>query len=377
MVTLTIFWTALHRSDVASLEDAVRDHDATLVQVSIDMLPVRVIPALASGMVLAVCLSNSEASLALSAGVDEVLRSGEVTPEALREAIERANARATARSSRGLRRMLLEDDDDVVLTLLGTALRDDLKVPLSSAENELDRLYQSIPALLEAGDDFVAWTSSTNRDTPRRIAARRLAGPSSDELKGGLSRLHDAIRRARRIVEGMLRLSRDNELPVSASYVITDVVEVLNGAQTYAELSVETEGACLCTVSRNALVLTVTALAAHALESVRAANRQPGKIAVRVFSAEEAVIIEVQDDGQEVPADLRPDALEPYFRDPTSHRPGLPGVRDRVRRMGGDLVVDSGPQGNLVRVMLPVSTGTSAYVERAPEKTASFRKAFD
>src|SRR5215813_12978385 len=107
MQSLTIFWTALSRSDVDALEEAVRDRDAVLAQVTIDVLPVHAVPALATGAVIVVCASNKEATLALAAGVDEVLRSGEVTRDVLDATMKRALARADARALRNSRRTIL------------------------------------------------------------------------------------------------------------------------------------------------------------------------------------------------------------------------------------------------------------------------------
>jgi signal transduction histidine kinase len=36
-----------------------------------------------------------------------------------------------------------------------------------------------------------------------------------------------------------------------------------------------------------------------------------------------------------------------------THRRGIPGLRDRVRRAGGEVLVDSGSTGSMVRVFLP------------------------
>ncbi len=372
---LTIFWTTIARGDVSALEEAVREHDATLAHVRIGGLPMRTVPALAAGAVIMVCATNKEASLALSAGVDEVLRCGEVTREALRVAIERAHARALSRSSHSLRRALLAEDDDVALGLLGTALSNELALPLMSATDEVDRLSQSLPPLLDASDDLVAWSSNADSDVPRQIAARRLAGPSSDILKEGVARLDNALQRARSMVEGMMHLSRGADGEVSASNVVSHVVHVLRGSVSAAEITLDAEGPCVCAVSRASVVLTVTALIANALESIRASERDRGSILIRVFSAEQAVIIEVQDDGKEIPADLRPDMFEAYFRDTPSQRPGLPGVRDRVRGLGGDLVIDTGAHGTRVSLILPTTT---EFVDYEPAAAPVFdKKALD
>jgi signal transduction histidine kinase len=233
-------------------------------------------------------------------------------------------------------------------------LNEAVAAPLSSALNEADRLSRSLPVVLAAEDDFIAWTTSTNRETPRRIAARRLAAPSSRELCTGIERLQEALQQARATVDGVLRLSRTGDLPVSASDVVCEVVELIGGAVSYANVSVETTGSCICSVTRGLLVLSVTALTARALEAIRARGGPVGKVAIRTFSEEGTVVLEVQDDGEQIRADMRPDAFDPYFRDPSHPRTGLLGIRDRVRSAGGEMVIDSGQEGTIVRVMFPI-----------------------
>jgi signal transduction histidine kinase len=376
MQPLTIFWTALSRSDVSALEDAVRERDAVLTQVSIGVLPVQAVPALASGAVIVVCASNKEATLALAAGADEVLRSGEVTQELLQSAIARALARADARALKRKRRSILEEEEDVALSLLRAALSDELTQPLTSAVTEADRLSRSLPTVLEVEDDFLAWTTSTDRETPRRIAARRLAAPSGDELRVGMGRLQDALKQARATVDGVLRLSRAGEAQVSAAEVVSEVVDLVSGVVSYADVSVETSGRCVCSATRGVLVHTVAALTARALEAIRERACERGTLAIRVFHEEGAVVIEVQDDGAEIRADLHPDVFDPYFRDPTHPRSGLSGVRDRVRVAGGEMVVDTGPQGTIVRVIFPVE-GEALMESGVMAAATDIRKGFD
>ncbi len=121
----------------------------------------------------------------------------------------------------------------------------------------------------------------------------------------------------------------------------------------WAEIAVQADPDCFVASSRTTLVVVVGVLLSNALDSIRAASRGKGTIWVRVFDEEDAVIVEVRDDGREIPSDLRPDFLEQQFRDAPAPRKGIPGLRDRVRRAGGELLVDSGPTGSTVRVFLP------------------------
>jgi signal transduction histidine kinase len=356
---LTIFWTTLARGDVPALEAAVREEDATLCRIEIDALVPRVNAALGVGAVIVVCSTDKEASLALLAGVDEVVRSGEVTREALDAATVRARARASARSSRVFRRALLADDEELALGLLSAALSTELAHPLASATDEVDRLSGLLTPLLEVSDEIVAWSSKESGEAPRRIAARRLAVPTSEEVKEGVARLDDALQRARALLGGMLRLARSSDGLVSASEVVAQVTHVLRSSVVSAEITLETAGVCRCAAPRSGLVLAVTALVTHALESIRASDQKQGHVSVRVYSEEDATIIEVEDDGCEVPLDRRPDLFDPAFGDAREPRAGMEGVRDRVRRSGGDLILETGPAGTTARLIFPSELASS------------------
>ncbi len=367
MISLTIFWTSLERGDVAALEEAVRERDAALVHSPLATLQLRAHPALARGAVIAVAGTDREASAALAAGVDEVLRAGEVTTASLAAAIGRAEARASSRTRR-LHYALLEEDDDVAFALLGAALGRELAEPLSRASVDCERLARGLGSVLEVSDDFVAWSSAVSAAPPkdeevRRLAARRLAAPTSKELRDTVERLHGAVRSAQSTVDALRSLARGADSTVSASSILEDVVRVLReDLSPVTELSVDVEGACEVAVPRTTFVFIAVALVAHALDSIRAEGRERGQLVIRGYEAEEAVILEFADNGGQIPADLRPDMTEPLFRDPHGARGGLPGIRDRVRRFGGDLIVDSGEGGTNIRVILP----TAATFETRP-----------
>jgi signal transduction histidine kinase len=361
MSTLTILWTALLRTDVAALEEAVREYDASLVHTPAASLRLRAIPALAVGPVIAIATNDKEASAALGVGVDEVLRAGEVTHDALKAAVDRAIARASARTQR-INGVRSEDDDEVAFALLSVALGKELSEPLNRASEDCERLKHGLSNVLEVSDDFVSWSggtetlSSGDHEELRRITARRLAAPSSRELRATVQRLSAAVLQARSTVGALRDLTRGAQSPLSAKELLEDIVEVLRvDMDAVTELTLEVEGRCQTIVPRATFVFVVVSLIAHALDSIRSAGRAERRLSVRGFEAEGAVVVEFADNGIEIPADLRPDLMEPLFRDPDITRGGLPGIRDRVRRAGGELVVDTDTTGSTVRVILPTA----------------------
>jgi signal transduction histidine kinase len=91
-----------------------------------------------------------------------------------------------------------------------------------------------------------------------------------------------------------------------------------------------------------------------------------GTITVRTSAVSDGVQCEVIDTGIGMPPDVQRRALEPFFTTKgfQSTGLGLSVAYGIVRRHGGDLVIDAGPQGTRVRFNLPL-TGVPT-VRRAP-----------
>ncbi len=97
-----------------------------------------------------------------------------------------------------------------------------------------------------------------------------------------------------------------------------------------------------------------TALFRIVQESLTNVHRhsKSGSAIIRLVRDADCVVEEIQDFGRGMPspgAAARPDA---------SLGVGIAGMRTRVRQLGGEMRVDSGMQGTLVRVTVPVSPGS-------------------
>jgi signal transduction histidine kinase len=272
------------------------------------------------------------------------------------EAVTRARARAAVRASREYRHALLDEDDETALAVLGGALGERLEMPLAMASLDCASVADAMNCLIELDDQFFAWTALVApSEQLRSLIARRLTAPPAPELKGVLRRLRASIGRAESLVRLLRELTdpKSSRGPLFVATLLADIVDVMRPViEPSVEISVEAAPDCVTTASRTTLVVVVGALLSNALDGIRAASRGKGKISLHVFEAEDAIVVEVRDDGREIPADLRPDLMERQLGGAAPRR-GLPGLRDRVRRAGGDLLVDSGPAGNSIRVFLP------------------------
>jgi signal transduction histidine kinase len=357
MIRPTIFWMNVTKMDREPIEAAKRLYDAHVIEVSPSGLARQALAAVARGPVICIAGTDREAGQALGLGIDEVLRMGEVTTESLAGAVSRARSRAAVRASPEYRHALLDQDVEAAAATLGATLGERLEVPLAMASVDCAAVTAAMNCLVEVDDQFVAWTTLVApSEQLRRLIARRLTAPTAPELKGVLTRLRASIGRAESLVRLLRDLSRltDTTESVAVPILLADMLDVMRDViEPWAEISIQADSGTVTSALRTTVVVAIGVLLANALDSIRAASRGRGHIVVRAFEEEDAVIIEILDDGQQVPSDLRPDLLEQQFDQALNRRGRLPDLRDRLRRAGGDLLVDSDVTGTTVRVFLP------------------------
>ncbi len=86
-----------------------------------------------------------------------------------------------------------------------------------------------------------------------------------------------------------------------------------------------------------------------------------GNVRVRAFRDGEAVVVEVTDDGPGIPPEIKGHVFEPFFTTKevgSGSGLGLDVARRVVVGHGGDITVESGPEGTRFAVRLPVDVGT-------------------
>lgn len=356
MGTLTIFRGAVIESDMDALSYAESELGASVEAVSVTALRSRALASLASGAVILIVHDDRMATVGLAAGVDEVLRAGEVTRTSVRTAVERANVRFIARSSPEFRRALF--DQDASMNFLLSAFSDQMREPLAAAAFELEILNSSLPAVFDAGDELATWAAlSAPIDEVRRLVGRRLAAPSSAALGVNLRRLAQSLSRARHVSGIFDDLVSSSEATgvVDCRDLVTDLCDVMRrDVAPTAALRVEAASQCTTTLPKSFVAVLVVSLIVRSMSSIRAAGRTIGEIVISLQEAEGAIVLEVADNGALARADLRPAVLEGSLLDArTSERAGLAGVRDRLRQWGGDLLVDTDADRTVVRAIMP------------------------
>jgi signal transduction histidine kinase len=105
---------------------------------------------------------------------------------------------------------------------------------------------------------------------------------------------------------------------------------------------------------RSAIVQGVSGLLTTALRGVRA-REERGTITLRVEPRAAVAIIEVIDNGVGMSPYVLARALEASFAQDPAASPGLAAIADRIRRAGGELVLESQQGvGTTARIFVPM-----------------------
>ncbi|MBK9001619.1 MAG: sensor histidine kinase [Myxococcales bacterium] len=314
-------------------EDVPRAPDARYQHVVGDPeRPAATITRLVSeGPVLAVVRSEDEGRRALALGVDDFVLAAHATGDDFELTVARTVARARGRLLRDLWLVdLVRKDDTTALELLANALGRELGEPLRRIADESRRLVETPDA-----------------ERPERAA------------RAGL--IADSVQAMARVVERMQELvdTRPTDEVVDFVEVVQDVVRSLEAsARQVGRLDLQVvEVSCRVGLPRWQAALVVANLVANAVEAVAARGAAEGAISVRLSREEDSVVLEISDNGVGMDATTRTHASELFFSTERATRLGLglPLVSARVRRAGGEVMIDSEPGvGTTVRVFLPL-----------------------
>ncbi|MFT4703090.1 MAG: signal transduction histidine kinase [Bradymonadia bacterium] len=133
--------------------------------------------------------------------------------------------------------------------------------------------------------------------------------------------------------------------PVDLAAVAVEMRSTLRGLDGASRVKLDTEVGCpLAYGNERAVAQVVTNLVANALKYA------PGDVVVSLFSSENRVLLQVQDGGGAIPADVLERVFEPYYRDPKARNKvsgsglGLAIVKLLCDKMGAIVEVESTPE---------------------------------
>jgi signal transduction histidine kinase len=182
-----------------------------------------------------------------------------------------------------------------------------------------------------------------------------------------IERIRSEAVRCKRIVGNLLDLARADSVDLRP-LVLTEVVDKVMEFRAYAcrsggiELVRDTPETPVVLGDFHRLVQAVLNLVTNAEDAVKH-RPQPRRVSVRTRAEGARVFVEVEDNGEGVPAAIRPYVFQPFFTTKPRGKGtglGLSLVRDTARTLGGDVRCEDAPGGGARFVMELPTADTSA-----------------
>ena len=249
------------------------------------------------------------------------------------------------------------------------------RIDIADTDNELSRLSQvlndtfdRLAAAILRQREFTADASHELRTPLTVILSESSRGlkreRTTDEYREIISNCNHAATRMRTLVESLLLLARQDGSPavhreaVDLSVVAAEAIQLLQPLADQHQIRLVPQlQTARCVADPNALAIVVGNLISNAI------HHQPpgGEAAVRVFSNDSHVILEVADHGPGISADHLPRLFDRFYRIDPARGPasghsglGLAIVQAIVENHQGSVEVESVPgAGATFRVCLP------------------------
>jgi signal transduction histidine kinase len=321
----------------------------------------RAVPAaLARGPVIAVVSNDRDAHRALALGVDEVLRAGSASHEALTAAAESARLRAIGRDTRPQPSSPI-DEDAKAMELLAASVGYRLANPLAVASLNVEVLRTAMGAMTGLADAYVRDTAANARGSEsQRVVALRASAPPTAELHATMDDLARALQEASTAVSQVYSLVAPDEYDdvCDLCSVVSEVSRLVSVVvERVAELRIDLPSQpCRGQMPRSQIVQAISALLSNSIQAVRERGTR-GTITLRLWAREDVALVEVIDNGVGMSPAVRVRALEPFFttREGATGM-GLAMVSERIRRAGGEIVLESEQGlGTTVRLFVPLA----------------------
>jgi len=324
-----LLWIATSAEGLAVVEARAASSDLRVLRCAVRDLHVHTLASGSPSPVIAVVDDDRAATEALGAGVDEVVRQGELTEEGLDRAVTRAEARAQARS-----RAPIADESDALASLLDW-IAIELVACISGAVLEGELLEESV----------------------RRLVAERVARgerseaiPSAADTLEMLDTVRESFRRMHAVLHAVRSLSGNDAASTAIEPILMAISRVLlNRSVPVGDITIDADPRCATSLKTPKLVTALVLLMGNVFDRAARAHR-PGekriRIVLRAFVAEEAAIVEIEDD---VADPTRETTGAVWRSDP------IAAVRSRLRDEGADVLFSASSGRTTVRLVLPLA----------------------
>jgi signal transduction histidine kinase/ActR/RegA family two-component response regulator len=325
----------------------------------------------------------TEAIEAIEAGADESLCLTDPESATVHELVDRTRLRASLRADgEKLKVAIAHTEKLAALGTLVAGVAHEVNNPLAALSLAIEIMPTQIAAASEALEELRAARDDgrgLSSDDVRRISALGEAFGAREELAEQIEEMRSAARSIADVVRDLRVFARaDDDEPVQVVAVPEMIDQVLRlvGREISATGHIERDHAADLpdiVVPRSRLTQVLTNVLVNAAHAIREVQREMHRVRITTRADADAVAISVSDTGP----GIHPQALERIF-DPffTTKRAnlgtglGLSISRNLMRRMGGDLLVES-VYGDGATFVIIVPRATDEAIREAKRRTKS------
>ncbi len=267
-----------------------------------------------------------------------------------------------------LQAQLAQADRMATLGTVAAGVAHEINNPLSFVSLSLDGLREDLPGLRRQLDELHAHLAdrlgADEADDVTRGLREALSEERTDQR---LEEAHYGFERIREIVRDLSAFARvDDEVnPVPVDRVIEMAVKLANHETRHrAEVVTRVLGRPWVKAAEGRLVQVVLNLlvnAAHAMEG------RDGHIRVHLRQLASEAVLEIEDDGHGIPAEVQARLFDPFFTTKAAGKGsglGLAICRHHIEAAGGTIDVESSPEvGSRFRIRLPTCTPAGAAMD--------------
>lgn len=299
---------------------------------------------------------------AIREGAQDFVRKGsdgDTLARVLRFAVLRADHQRTVVE---YERRLIHSDRLAALGQLAAGVSHEINNPASYIGTNLDQLRELV-VRIRAGD---------LRGEALKAAADEMITMIDDSREG-----FRHIKAITRDLRSFARVSRDAVELTDVNEAVRSAVN-LTGVQLrhVARLELDLDDISPIPAERAKIVQIFVNLLINAAQAIAEQGTRGHRIGVRSRREEEAIVVEVSDDGPGIPPEVCGRIFEPFYTTKPADRGtglGLAVCRDCVEVHHGTIEVESEPgQGTTFRVTLPLDTGLQVASVPSPRATGAF-----
>jgi signal transduction histidine kinase len=314
--------------------------------------------------------SSEQVLLAIEHGADEAMAFEDVGTAALHDLVDRTLLRGSLRAEgENMKLAYAHGEKLAALGTLVAGVAHEINNPLAVVALSIDVLEAQIATASEttlALRRAVLERRGLSADELARLVAKSAPVERRMDLKTLIDDTNAAVSAIRDVVADLRVFARpnDDELPDSVR-----VPELLNQVLRLVGMQVEAGAVLerdfpdevpLVVVPRNRLAQVLTNVLVNAAHAIREVRRERHRVRVSIRADEDGVAISISDTGPGIPPEAIERVFDPFY---TTKRVGLgTGLglslsRNLMRRMGGDLLLESVyGDGATFIILLPLAT---------------------